>query len=318
MELPLPGLKSPSLQTYVADGGGSDDFLFNGPKITENIETELMFGANGYRFKLAPTSDETFMINDEANHYIHYSQGWYNLGSGHYRPKLLENMKSKSEVPRHIYNAIDSWRIYHFHDTSKFSPMRRSESVYDNDYFRFDAANIAPFLLYLKARKKDVYDRIIDTIRLTAPFFENFILKPDLNEKARLLWHHKGFDYPLKPSHLSDGTLRFICLAVALLQPYLPSTMIIDEPELGLHPYAIEILAELIKSAANKTQLIISTQSPALVDFFEPQDIVVVDRNKGESILKRLDKADFNLWLEDYSLGELWRKNIIEGTPGYE
>ncbi len=94
--------------------------------------------------------------------------------------------------------------------------------------------------------------------------------------------------------------------------------MIIDEPELGLHPYAIEILAELIKSAANKTQLIISTQSPALVDFFEPQDIVVVDRNKGESILKRLDKADFNLWLEDYSLGELWRKNIIEGTPGYE
>jgi predicted ATPase len=317
MELPLPDLSSPSLQTYIADGGGSDDFLFNGPKITKQIEAELMFGDNGYRFKLAPTSDERFIINDEKQYFKQNSfEGILTLNNGTSTPLILELKEKK--FYNYIYPTISSWKIYHFNDTSKFAPMRRSESIYDNDYLRFDASNIAPFLFDLKNREKDAYDRIIDTIRFAAPFFGDFIFKPNENEKIRLLWQHKGSDYPLKPNHLSDGTLRFICLATALLQPVLPSTIIIDEPELGLHPYAIEILAELIQSVSKKTQLIISTQSPVLVDCFEPEDVVVVNRDKGESIFKRLDKADLNLWLKDYSLGELWIKDIIKGTPSYE
>ena len=200
--------------------------------------------------------------------------------------------------------------------------MRRYETIDDNEYLRFDAKNIAPFLFDLKNSKRSAkttaYNQIVDTIRLVTPFFDDFILKPNENEKVRLLWRQKGSDYPLKPQHLSDGTLRFICLTAALLQPNPPSTIIIDEPELGLHPYAIEILAELIAATAKKTQLIISTQSPSLVDYFEPENIIVVNRKEGASVFNRLNKDELSSWLEDYSLGDLWRKNIFTGGPAHE
>jgi len=141
---------------------------------------------------------------------------------------------------------------------------------------------------------------------------------PKKNEKVRLNWRQKGSDYPLKPQHLSDGTLRFICLTTALLQPHPPSTIIIDEPELGLHPYAIEILAELIQAASERTQVIVSTQSPALVDYFEPENIVVVNRKQGASTFERMKMEDLSEWLDNYSLGELWRKNIVTGGPSHE
>lgn len=323
MELPLPGLPKASLQAYVADGGGSDDFLFNGPKITEQIEVETRFGSNGYRFKLSPTADETFIINDEARYYEGGTTGWWELGSGRTSPQLLRDKDQtgaagRRSVGSYVYDAISSWKIYHFHDTSKLAPMRRFETIDDSNYLRFDAANIAPFLLDLKNNEKDTYDQIVDTIRLVAPFFDDFILKANKNENVRLRWMQKGSDYPLKPQHLSDGTLRFICLTTALLQPDPPSTIIIDEPELGLHPYAIEILAELIEATSKKTQLIISTQSPSLVDYFEPEDIIVVNRKEGASVFNRLNKDDLSSWLEDYSLGDLWRKNIVTGGPDHE
>jgi predicted ATPase len=323
MELPLPGITHASLKAYITDGGGSDDFLFDGPKITEQIDIETKFGPNGYRFKLAPTADETFIINDEAR----YDEGgacrWWELGSGNTTPELLRDKNRRGAVggrniSSYVYDAISSWKIYHFHDTSKVAPMRRFETIDDSDYLRFDAANIAPFLLDLKNNEKDAYNQIVDTIRLVTPFFDNFVLKPNKNEKVRLSWRQRGSDYPLKPHHLSDGTLRFICLTTALLQPRPPSTIIIDEPELGLHPYAIEILAELIQATSKKTQLVVSTQSPSLVDYFEPKNIIVVNRKEGASVFQRLNKNELSSWLEDYSLGDLWRKNIITGGPAYE
>lgn len=320
LELPLPGIASASLKTYIADSGGSDDFLFNGPKVTKQIEVVTRFGKNGYRFKLSPTANETFIIIDEASYYEGGNSGWWEMGSGQTTPELLKEKDKKGTIGKHsiayfIYTAISSWKIYHFHDTSKLAPMRRYETIDDSDYLRFDASNIAPFLYNLK---KDVYKQIVDTIRLVTPFFDDFILKPNKNEKVGLLWRQKGSDYPLKPHHLSDGTLRFICLTTALLQPNPPSTIIIDEPELGLHPYAIEILAELIQSTSKKTQLIVSTQSPALVDYFKQEDIIIVNRKKGESVFERLNKHELSSWLKDYSLGDLWRKNIITGGPAHE
>lgn len=323
MELPLPGLDSANLRAFITDGGGSDDFLFNGPRVTKEIEIETRFGLNGYRFKLSPTSDEIFIINNESRYYDGGSSGWWDMGSGHITPELLVDKGKRGavggrSVSSYIYESISSWKIYHFHDTGKIAPMRRYESIDDCEYLRFDAANIAPFLYHLKTNEKKVYNKIVDTIRLVTPFFNDFILKPNKQEKVRLRWKQKGSDYPLKPHHLSDGTLRFICLTTALLQPDLPSTIIIDEPELGLHPYAIEILAELIESTSQKTQLIISTQSPALVDYFGPQDIVVVNRIKGASVFSRLNREELSGWLEDYSLGDLWRKNIVTGGPDRE
>jgi len=323
MELSLPGIEKASLASYIEDGGGSDDFLYNGPKVTNNIDAELHFGMNGYKFTLSPSTDETFIINGESTLYTGGNSKWWSLGSGHIKPVLLtekdgKGLYGKKSISYYIYESITSWKIYHFHDSSKTAPMRRSESIYDYSYLRFDGSNIAPFLLHLKESNQSSYFDIIESIRLVTPFFDDFILKPNKAEKVRLLWNQKGSDYPLKPNHLSDGTIRFICLATALLQPQLPSTIILDEPELGLHPFAIEILAELIKATSKKTQVIVSTQSPALVDCFDVENIIVVNRKNGFSHFERLSKADYTSWIEDYSLGELWRKNIILGGPDHE
>ncbi len=267
MGLPLPGLSNSSLRSYVADGGGSDDFLFGGPKETQTIDVEMRFGENGYRFKLYPTMEEELIVADEARLYTRGDSGWWELGSGHSSPRLLNERQQKGvaggrSVASYVYESIASWAIYHFHDTSKFASMRRSETIHDVDYLRFDAANIAPFLLDLMTSNRAAYDNIVDTIRIVAPFFDDFVLRPNAGEKVRLLWTQKGSDYPLSPHHLSDGTLRFICLAAALLQPNPPSTIIVDEPELGLHPYAIGILAELLQASSKRMQVIVASTIP--------------------------------------------------------
>ena len=318
----MPNLTNSSLQAYVEDGGRSSDFLFRGPKVTHQIEAELHFGENGYRFKLAPTADEDFLINDEARYYEGDRSGWWELGGGYTTPKLLKDKdkpgaSGSRSVSAYVYDAIAAWKIYHFHDTSRSSGMRRLESVDDDEYLRFDASNIAPFLYYLRENEEDSYKEIVNTIRLVAPFFQDFILRPR-KEKVRLQWRQKGSDYPLKPFHLSDGTIRFICLTTALLQPKPPSTILIDEPELGLHPYALDVLAELIQASAKRTQLIVSTQSAPLVDSFSPEDVIVVERMDGGSSFKRLSEKYLSDWLQDYSLGDLWRKNIVGGGPANE
>ena len=323
MELPLPGLTSASLQSYVIDGGGSDDFLFSGPKVTEQIEVEMFFGLNGYRFKLAPTSDEKLLVNEEARFYSMGHSGWWEMGSGQVAPKLLREKDQPGasggrNVAFYVYESIAAWKIYHFHETSKTARMRRSETIDDVEYLRFDGSNIAPFLYHLKENEMGVYREIVETVRLVAPFFDDFVLRPDKHDKVRLGWRQKGSDYPLKPYHLSDGTIRFICLTTALLQPAAPSTVIIDEPELGLHPYAIQVLGELLQAASQRMQVIVSTQSPALVDCFEPQDVIVVNRRNGASRFERLEPDELSSWLEDYTLGELWRKNVFSGGPTHE
>ena len=183
-------------------------------------------------------------------------------------------------------------------------------------------ANLDIFLLNLKNNVylSGYYNRIVDAVRLIIPFFDDFRLDVQRlgeAEKVRLSWSQKGSDFPMQPYHLSDGSIRFICLATALLQPDPPSTIIIDEPELGLHPAAIVVLAELIQAASKQTQVIVATQSPALIDQFGIEDIIVVNRENGASTFKRLKEAGFLSWLEDYSIGELWEKNVISGGPVY-
>jgi predicted ATPase len=199
--------------------------------------------------------------------------------------------------------------------------MRRDQPVQDWERLRHDASNIAPFLLKLKEDEPGAYGLIRDTVRLIAPFLDDFLLRPrrrGAEEQLRLEWQQKGSDFPFQPNHLSDGTIRFICLATTLLQPNPPATIVIDEPELGLHPYAISLLADLIKSAAERTQIVITTQSPMLVDYFEPKDIIVVNRERGRSTFERLDAGSLSEWMEDYSVGELWQKNVVRGGPTSE
>ena len=163
-------------------------------------------------------------------------------------------------------------------------------------------------------------EKMIHKVRLVIPFFDDFrldVLKMGEAEKVKLSWGQKGSDFPMQPYHLSDCSIRFICLATALLQPFPPSAIVIDEPELGLHPEAIRILGELIQDAAKRTQIIVATQSPLLLDQFSIEDIVVVNRKEGQSTFERLNLEDFNEWLNNYSVGELWSKNVIQGGTSY-
>jgi predicted ATPase len=221
----------------------------------------------------------------------------------------------------YVAEAVKSWVVYHVHDTSKTAPMRRKHPVSNYRELQPDAGNIAAFLRYMRDKHELHYRRVCDTIRQVAPFFVEFLLDEDdegENTLTRLEWKQTGSSFPYQPWQLSDGTIRFICLTTALLQPSPPSTILIDEPELGLHPFALELLASLIHEASNKTQVIVSTQSPLLLNQFEPEQVVVVDRQGGTSRFQRLDAATLSVWLEEYSLGELLQKNVIEASPRYE
>jgi len=316
----LQSLTGGTLADYVRDCGGISDLLHNGRKATRQMEFETRFGPRGYRFTLKPGPGEGFALTDEARYAEHDPSGWCNLESSGDNSSLLVNeakgTSHNSQYSKPVYEAIHSWKIYHFHDTSLTASMRHAEIVEDNAVLRYDASNIAPFLLRLRNQQTFFYDEILNTCRLAAPFFDDFLLDTQQlgpKTKVALSWRTRGSDYPMQPYHLSDGTIRFVCLATALLQPKPPSTIIIDEPELGLHPEAIRILGELIADAARRTQIIVATQSPLLLDQFSIEDIIVVNRRKGQSTFERLKRSAYTEWLDRYSIGELWTRNVIQG-----
>ena len=320
----LRAMADEGFQKYVLEAGGSDGFLFLGPKTTKEIFSRIEFGENSYEHVLQPTAGGTLLIASETTGYKDSRDTWPSR-----QESILKSIKDEKShryprapgVGHYVYDSVSSWTVYHFHDTSALAPMRRDQSLRDWERFRHDASNIAAFLLNLKEQEAGSYELIRDTVRLIAPFFDDFLLRPQTrgaNEQVRLEWRQKGSDFPFQPNQLSDGTIRFICMATALLQPQPPATVLIDEPELGLHPYAISMLADLIKSAAERTQVIVSTQSATLLDYFEPDEIVVVNRQHGRSTFQRLDAESLSAWLDDYSVGELWQKNVVRGGPAHE
>ncbi|MGO8731924.1 MAG: AAA family ATPase [Terriglobia bacterium] len=315
------------LQQTVATEGGADAQLYLGPKVTLRVRGRFAFGANSYEFELAPTNDNRLIFAREIVSFTGQFHSWQPLGSGHLEAKLKERKDDPGKtgwhgVPWHVYEAVSGWVVYHFHDTSPESGVRRQRAINDNEYLRPDAGNLAAFLYRIQQTNPTHYEKIRGVVRLAAPFFDDFKLRPvaDKPELIQLEWLQKGSDYPFRPSQLSDGTLRFICLATALLQPLPPATMLFDEPELGAHPYALTLLANLFRQATKDTfrQVIVSTQSAQLVNEFEPEDVIVVERTQGESVFRRLESAKLSGWLEDYTLGELWQKNVLGGGPRNE
>ncbi|MDR3405709.1 MAG: AAA family ATPase [Chthoniobacter sp.] len=334
----LRAMSDEGLASFVHEGGGADGFFFNGPKLTPEIKAEMAFGENEYRFVLTATRNNEVNIKEEDTYWTEGNSGWWEHGGGR-SESLLKSWRGRLSskgpwlsIEGHIAKAVSGWVVYHFHDTSSTARMRREHSVRDFRELRPDAGNVAAFLYRMKGGGgsslpdpsgsttlgEQCYNRIRQTVQLIAPFFDDFLLEPETkgdNEVIRLEWRQKGSGFPFQPWQLSDGTIRFICLATALLQPAPPATIVIDEPELGLHPFALELLASLVKEISSKTQLIISTQSPAFLTAFEPEDVVVVDRVDGASRFRRLDTESLKGWLDDFTLGELVQKNVIEAGP---
>ena len=320
----LNALVERRLQHHVTKQGGTNAFLHNGAKVTKRIYAELLFGLNGYRLALEPDVNGNLFFSHEE---MHFKGVFYNresnvrLGSGHWESKLPEPEEiDEGSIASYVVPTLQGYRVYHFHDTSETAGIKLPGQLNDNRFLRPDASNLAAFLRVLKLTQSVRYARIRATIQLAAPFFDDFILEPiaENPELIRLEWRQKGVDYPFLAHHLSDGTLRFIALTVLLLQPLPPSMIILDEPELGLHPVAIELLSSLLHETAKQAQVLVSTQSPVLINHFEPEEVIVVDRVSGASRFIRLEKEPLKEWLEDYSLGELVQKNVIEAGPRCE
>ncbi len=307
------------LQRYTAEHGGADSLLHFGRKRSEYLELKLAFAGatTGYDIRLAPTVDDTFFFDAERV-WFHKQESdttpsIQQLGEGH-KESLLSDYAERTES---IIADVMNWRIYHFHDTSDSARIKQTGDLEDNNRLHSDAGNLAAFLYRLEQKHPDHFANIVAAIKMVAPFFDTFQLRPSrLNEqKIRLEWKEKGSDKYFNASSLSDGTLRFMCLATLLLQPELPSMIILDEPELGLHPAAIVLLADFLRQAAAKTQVLVATQSVTLVNQFVPEDIIVLEREGGQSTFKHLAQQDMQAWLDEYGIGDLWEKNVLGGRP---
>ena len=302
------------LSVFVPKNGFADSLLHYGRQHTDAISAQLEFGANGYQFTLEPTTLNRFIFTEEKL----TSEGKSeikNLGVGQDESNLKKF--DNNEIAKHITPIIKSWQVYHFHDTSRTAKVKQIGSIHDYAYLRADASNLAAFLYKLKLKHERQYKAICMTIQKVAPFFGNFVLEPTLEDSSsiELKWREQSGDFPFTAHNLSDGTLRMICLATVLLQPEPPASIILDEPELGLHPFAINILGSLIRSISKSTQIILSTQSVSLLDQFQANDVIVTEKINEVSTFNRLKSEDLEKWLENYSLSELWEKNYLKGRP---
>jgi predicted ATPase len=312
----LAALMDGRLQLWVQEHDGPDALLFGTRKRTQQLDAEFLFGRNGYDISFRPAGGRLIFAREETWFYGDVGNAVYRHGSGHGEARLPDD--KEDTFAGYVRPAIKSWRVYHFHDTSSSAPMRQAQPVRDNLRLKPDAGNIAPFLRMLFEDYPDSYDRIVGTIRMIVPFFGNFVHRDEPGERVEPEWFERDDpDTPFGPRQLSDGTLRFICLATLLLQPrtFQPDTILIDEPELGLHPYALTVLAGLLRQASERCQLIVSTQSVELINQLTPEDIVVVDRRDDGSTFARLDAEQLSDWIEDYALGEMWKMNVLGGRP---
>jgi hypothetical protein len=318
----LHAIREGLLQDYVIKAGGAEKVLHFGSKVTPKMEIHISFqkGIHQYSITLERTAADQLHCSSEAVYFRDKRDKKLREEplSARGAEAGISNPKCKQSAD-FVRRKLDEWRLYHFHDTSSNSPLRTTADVADNEYLRPDGANLAAFLYYLHKKHETSYSLIRRTVQLVVPFLDDFRLKPQKSNpsKIRLEWRHIGSEGYFDVASLSDGALRFIALATLFLQPEagLPSLLLVDEPELGLHPLAITLLASLVKQASHKTQVIVSTQSPILLDHFRPEDVLVAERVDGGTQLTRLESAPLATWLEDYSLGQLWEKNEIGGRP---
>ncbi|MFH0825576.1 MAG: AAA family ATPase [Pseudomonadota bacterium] len=314
------------LQQHIAVSGRAQSILHFGPKVTPQVEATLEFeGDNGldvYSMRLFHAAGDTLIFAEEGLSFLrigHTTPRLLSLGSGHQETRIRQEA-DKGDKTAGVFRHLNHCRVYHFHDTSSTARVRQYCYVGANKPLMPDAANLAAFLLRLRGiNNGSAYKRIVSTIRMMAPFFDDFDLgSTDPDKKEIILnWRDKWSDPVFGPHQLSDGTLRAMCLVSLLMQPEaeLPDLIVVDEPELGLHPYALNVIASLIKKASHHTQIIVGTQSASFLDNFDAEDVVVVNRDGRESVFTRPDPVTLDAWLDEYGLGELWEKNLIGGGP---
>lgn len=289
------------LQQHIGTSGRAQSLLHFGAKITPQIEARLEFdvenGTDIYDLRLCHAVGDTLIFAEETLSFWptgESSPRVDDFGAGHQETKIREKADAGVATASTIRYLLNRCRVYHFHDTSATAGVRQSCYVGDNRWLMPDAGNLAALLLRFREENSSAYHRIVRTIRLIAPFFDDFDLEPDRANRVILNWREKASDRVFGPHQFSDGTLRAICLTTLLLQPKdeLPKLIVVDEPELGLHPYALNVIAAVFGKAAEHTQIIISTQSSPLLDNFNSEDVITVNRDGQESQFHRVNATE--------------------------
>ncbi|MCD4652702.1 AAA family ATPase [bacterium] len=322
-------MSTKALQDFIGKQGFSDAVLHYGAKRTDKIEFDLEFEQGQkktiYSVKLSHGLPDRLFFAGEKVCYSRQKDSdpqEYYLESGSKESGLHDDENRTGQI---LLKLLRSILLYQFHDTSDTAKIRNHGYIDDTRYLRSGGGNLAAFLRAMREDpdRKPFYDRIVRHIQRIMPQFRDFDIEPSSSNSnyIRLNWREKGSDYLFGPHQISDGSLRFMALASLLLQPVdmLPTLIILDEPELGLHPAAMSELAGMIRNVATKCQVLVATQSTRLVDEFDVDDLIIVEMKKDKELsfseYKRLEESQFSEWLERYSASELWEKNVYGGQP---
>ena len=323
-------LRSRQLGTYVVQHGGADDQLYGGPDTTPELSGDLVLrtasGRSGYTFTLAYAMLDRLYFEKESFWHLGAEQSaarWsYDFGSSHREAGIADIARSnvipgqQAAVMRNMLDVFRHRLVYQFNDTTYNSDFKKSWDVKEGDHLLFHGGNLAAVLYRLEQADNKRYDYICRQIRRVLPNFERFVIE-EAYGKVSLRWKATNSDKTIGAHLTSDGSLRSFALITLLNLPpeMLPSIILLDEPELGLHPTAISLIGAMIKRVSLQRQVIVATQSPLLVDEFTPDEIFVMELEDGQTKVSRQDEEYLKVWLEEYSTGELWQKNVLGGRP---
>ena len=315
------------LARFVRWQGGADDQLFGGHARTERIEADVALrtsvGRADYRFSLAHTNPDLLEFDDERfrlhNGDPSNDSPWQELGSGHPEAKILEARSADSDVgsgATAIVKTLRSCSCYQFHDTSDRSPIKKTWDASDWGRLRGDGGNLAAVLHFLEQNDVRRYESICRYVSRVLPVFDRFALE-ERHDRVILRWKVKSSNKTYGAHLASDGSLRLFALVTLLNLPLdlLPRVILLDEPELGLHPAAISLVGGMIRSLASQRQIIVATQSSLLVDVFELDQLFVLDLDGDATTVQRMKSDDYHEWLGECSTGQLWEDNLLGGYP---
>ena len=324
-------LRSRRLGEFVERHGGADDQLYGGNRVTPRMEAELALrteaGRNDYRFALVHAHPDRFVFTEEAFRFsgsgFPTEARWQHAPSGQSEAAIVDIAQAvpspgaNPTTARVIVHLLKSCHVYQFHDTSDTSNLKKRWDAEDNNYLRTHGGNLAAVLHRLEQDDVRRFDLICRHVRRVLPVFDRFQVDESYG-KVSLRWKATGTDRTFGAHLTSDGSLRFFALVTLLNLPLemLPNVLLLDEPELGLHPAAVALVGGMIKSLAVDRQIIVATQSPLLVDAFDLEEIIVLNLRDGRTTFCRPDADEYRRWLDEgFMPGEIWQKNLIGGRP---
>jgi predicted ATPase len=228
----------------------------------------------------------------------------------------LSQVPKMFQEPEEFRNRLASSTHYHVLDVSSRAPIRLPQQMRDAQLPGHDGEDLVSCLYTLRETDPDRFETIEATLRAGFPDFERLNFPPVAAGTLAMTWKDKTSKNPFFMHQLSEGTLRFLWLATLLQSPGLTAVTMIDEPEVSLHPELLSLLADLLREASARTQLIVATHADRLIRFLKPSEVVTISMNdEGAAEATRADELDLEKWLQEYTFDEVWRMGRMGARP---